>query len=279
MTSRFCGVAMRLIAFVVTTAAMTFFAICAEPALAQDKQSLAREVKNPFANLTNLQFFYDANLNTGPEHKTQDVLNIRPVIPFAVSPDWSLITRTLIPVIAQPGSAPGDGWTSGPGDTLIAAYLSPSGAEHFVWGLGPVFQIPTATNDALGQGKWGAGPAAGALWIGEQWSVGALINNVWSVGGDHSRPAVNQMQFEPQITYNFRDNPDRYLTFAPTIVANWKASGGERWTVPLTLGIGQLFKFGKQSVNLQAAAYYNVIKPTDAGNWTLELTVQFLFPK
>lgn len=253
--------------------------IFARSVFAQDAPSLAREVKNPFANLINLQFFYDANLNTGPDHKTQHVLNIRPVIPFAVSPDWSLITRTTIPVIAQPGFVPGEGWTSGPGDTLVSAFLSPSRAEHFVWGVGPVLQIPSATNDTLGQGKWGAGPAAGAVWIGEQWTVGALINNVWSVAGDHSRPAVNQMQFEPQVTYNFRNNPDRYVTFAPTITANWKANGGERWTVPLTLGIGQLVKFGSQSVNLQASAYYNVVKPSDASNWTLELTVQFLFPK
>jgi len=38
-------------------------------------------------------------------------------------------------------------------------------------------------------------------------------------------------------------------------------------------------KWGKQPVNLQATAYYNVVKPTDAASWTLELTVQFLFSR
>lgn len=266
-----CRIARLLIGALTALGALGVFA--------QEAPSLAREIKNPFAKLPNLQFFYDANLNTGPEHKTQHVLNVRPVIPFDVGSDWSLITRSIFPLIAQPGAGPGDPWVSGPGDSMVAAFLSPAQAEHFVWGFGPVLQVPTASNDALGQGKWAAGPAAGAVWVGEQWTIGALINNVWSFAGDHSRPAVNQMQLEPQITYNFASNPDRYVTFAPTITANWKASGGERWTVPLTLGIGQLVKFGRQSANLQASAYYNVLKPSDASNWTLELTVQFLFPK
>jgi len=90
---------------------------------------------------------------------------------------------------------------------------------------------------------------------------------------------VNQMQLQPLINYNFPGNPDRYIEFSPTFTANWKESGGERWTVPLGGGIGQLVKFGAQPVNLQATAYYYAAKPTGGPNWTLELTVQFLFPK
>lgn len=260
-------------------AALASLMLVSSSAPAEEGKPLAREIKNPFANLANLQVFYDANLNTGPEHKTQHVMNVRAVVPFSASADWSIITRSLVPVISQPPAASGDSWVTGPGDSTFAAFLSPSQAEHFVWGVGPVLQAPTATNDALGQGKWAAGPTAGAIWVGEQWTVGALINNIWSFAGDHSRPRVNQMTLEPQISYNFKSNPDRYITIAPTITANWRASGGERWTVPLTLGIGQLVKFGNQPVNLQASAFYNVVKPSDAANWTLELTLQFLLPK
>ena len=84
---------------------------------------------------------------------------------------------------------------------------------------------------------------------------------------------------EPMVTYFFPDNPHRFLSFSPTITANWKASGSERWTVPLSLGIGELVKFGSQSVNFQATAFYNAIKPSDAPTWTVELQVQFLFSK
>jgi len=253
-------------------------AAVALPAVAQDAQSLVREAKNPLANLTNLQFFYDALLNVGPDNKTQDTLTIQPVIPFALNDNWSLITRTVLPLISQPAPAPGAGPTNGVGDTQLAAFLSPARTGRLVWGAGPVFQIPSASNQALGQGEWGAGPAAAAQWSGDTWTFGALLTNIWSFAGGAGRPAVNQMQFEPEINYNFTSNPNRYLSFSPTITANWEASGSERWTVPISLGIGQLVKVGKQSVNLQATAYYNVVAPPGTGNWTLELLVQFLFP-
>lgn len=92
-------------------------------------------------------------------------------------------------------------------------------------------------------------------------------------------PAINQMQLQPMVNYTFRDNPNRYLSFSPTITANWEASGDERWTVPISLGLGQLLKFGHQSVNLQATTYYNVVTPPGSAHWTLELLVQFLFPQ
>jgi hypothetical protein len=263
-------------------ATAVLLAACALPAWAQDAQdaqSLAREAKNPLANLINVQFIYDAGLNVGPENKTQDTLTIQPVIPFALNADWSVITRTVLPLISQPALAPGATPANGAGDTQFSAFLSPARTGRLVWGVGPVFLIPSASNDALGQGKWGAGPTAAAQWSGDTWTFGALINNIWSFAGSGSRPAVSQMQLQPEVNYNFKDNPNRYLSFSPTITANWQASGSERWTVPISLGLGQLVKLGRQSVNLQATAYYNVVAPPGAANWTLELLVQLLFPQ
>ncbi len=259
------------------TAAILMF--LAAPGLAQQDQSLSKEAKNPFANLVNLQFYNDATLRVGPDKETQGVLTIQPLIPININADWTIITRTVLPLIAQPGLAPAEGWNRGQGDTQLSAFLSPARTGALVWGVGPVFQIPSAANDALGQGKWGAGPAAGAQWTGEQWTFGALINNIWSFAGDASRASVNQMQLQPEVNYNFVANPNRYLSFSPTITANWQAGGSERWTVPVSLGIGQLLKIGRQSVNFQATAYYNVVAPPGSANWTLELLVQLLYPQ
>jgi hypothetical protein len=254
------------------------FTVAVPPAYAQEAPSLAKEAKNPFADLIDLQFIYDANLNVGPGRSTQDVLTFQPLIPFELNADLSLITRTIFPLISQPGQDAGEGRTQGTGDTQLAAWISPTRTGALVWGVGPVFQIPSASNDALWQGKWGAGPTAGVQWSGQQWTFGVLINNIWSFAGAANRPAVNQMQLQPAVNYSFADNPNGYLSFSPTIVANWKASGDERWTVPVSLGVGQLVKIGKQSVNLQATAYYNVVAPAGTSNWTLEVLAQFLFP-
>jgi hypothetical protein len=70
-----------------------------------------------------------------------------------------------------------------------------------------------------------------------------------------------------------------YLSSAPIITANWKAESGNQWTVPFGGGVGKIFRIGKQPVNAQAQAFYNVERPDNGPDWTLRLQLQFLFPK
>jgi hypothetical protein len=264
---------------VLIASATLLCAVHAARVAAEDEQDLARAARNPLANLLNVPLTYDANFGGGMGGKKQHVLQAEPVIPFSLGSDWSLITRTLFTLSTQPALSAGESRASGLGDIQLAAFVSPARGSQFVWGAGPVFQLPSATDPALGQGKWAAGPTAAALWFGELWTFGARFSNVWSFAGKSDRAAVNQMQLQPQINYNFPSNPNRYLSYSPIITADWKASGGERWTVPVSLGIGELVKFGGQSVNLQATAYYSGIRPAAAAAWTLEFQVQFLFPQ
>jgi hypothetical protein len=260
-------------------AVIAILASFARPAFTQEAQSLVKEAKNPFANLINLQLFYDVYPGVAPANNTEQVLTIQPLIPFQLNSEWIVITRTILPIIEQPGAAAGQDWVRGVGDTQFAALVSPARVGSLDWGVGPVLQLPTASHDALGQGKWGAGPAAGVQWTGTQWTLGALLLNIWSFAGDSGRPPVNEMQLQPTVNYTFKDNPNRYLSFSPTITANWEVSGDERWTVPVSLGLGQLFKVGHQSVNVQGTTYYNVVAPPGSGRWTLEVLVQLLFPE
>lgn len=256
-------------------------ALTASIAYAAGEGDLAKAAQNPIADMISLPFQYNTNLNVGPQKQTQSVLNIQPVYPVKLNPEWNLVTRTILPVISQPDLGTGNGRTNGIGDIQFSAFLSPAQPARWIWGAGVIVQAPTATNDVLGQGKWGLGPTAVALRIekGNPWVYGALVNNVWSVGGDHDRRNVNQMLIQPFVNYNFPSIPGRYLSFSPIVTADWEARSGDKWTVPLGLGIGQIMKFGTQPVNLQAAAYYNVERPTGASNWTLRLQMQFLFPK
>ncbi len=107
---------------------------------------------------------------------------------------------------------------------------------------------------------------------------GLLVSEKIAEAADSGRPDVNQMLIQPFINYNFADNPGRYLTFAPIITANWKADN-DKWIVPLGMGIGQVMKFGKQPVNIQASAYYNVERPDNAAKYQIRLQIQLMFPK
>ena len=248
-------------------------------AIAQSAEELAKAAQNPVASLISVPFQNNTNFSFGPGDDTQNVLNIQPVIPFSLNEDWNLITRTIIPIISQPGFAPGQSRKNGLGDIQLNFFMSPkaTGASGWIWGAGVIAQLDTATDDRLGTGAWGLGPSAVVLKNFGAWVVGSLVNNVWSVSAD--RDDVNQFLVQPFINYNFPDKPGRYLTFAPIITANWEADSGNVWTVPLGLGIGQVMRFGKQPVNMQASAYYNVVTPDFGADWQLRLQLQLMFPK
>lgn len=219
-------------------------------------------------------YFYFCFQFRAPE-KTQNILNIQPVLPFAINEKWNLITRTIIPIISQPETVPGTDREFGIGDMTFTVFLSPIDSGKWIWGAGPALLIPTNTDDYLGQDKWGAGPSLVVLTMPGQWVIGSLFSNVWSFAGSGDAD-VNLFTWQYFINYNLADG--WYLSSAPIITANWENSGDE-WTIPFGGGFGKVFRVGRQPMNASAQAYYNVEKPDNGADWTLRLQLQFLFPK
>jgi hypothetical protein len=238
---------------------------------------LAKQAQNPVANLISLPLQNNTNFSIGPDDETQNILNIQPVWPVSINDDWNLITRTILPVVSQPNILTGgDGRINGLGDTTFTGFFSPKDSGKLIWGAGPVFLIPTATDDALGSDKWGAGASAVLLTMPGKWVVGSLFSNVWSFAGSGDQD-VNLFTWQYFINYNL---PNKwYLTSAPIITANWEADSDNTWTVPFGGGIGKIFNIGKQPMNGQISAYYNVEKPEFGPDWQLRVQLQFLFPK
>ncbi len=187
------------------------------------------------------------------------------------------ITRAILPIISQPGPVPGIDRKSGLGDLSFTAFLSPRKPGAIIWGLGPAVLIPTATSDRLGADKWGLGPSAVFLGMPGNWVIGALVNNVWSVGGSGNQK-VNSFLGQPFANYNLPDG--WYLVSAPIITANWKARSGNKWTVPLGGGAGRIFRIGQAPpMNVSLQAYYNASRPDVVGRWTMRFQLQLMFPK
>ena len=262
-----------ILAFFLVSLLMCNSAMAAE----QNTQDLAKATQNPLASMISLPFQNNTNFGIGPDDETQNILNIQPVWPFSLNDNWNLVTRTILPVISQPGVLTGgEGRVNGLGDTTFTGWLSPANPGKWIWGVGAAFLIPTATDDALGSDKWGAGPTIVLLTTPGKWVVGSLFSNVWSFAGSGDQD-VNLFTWQYFINYNLSDG--WYLTSAPVITANWEASSGEKWTVPFGAGFGKIFHIGKQAINGSAHAYFNVEKPTYGAEWTLRLQLQFLFPK
>jgi len=246
----------------------------------ESETELAKKTQNPVADLISVPFQSNFNFNTGTKNATVYVLNVQPVIPFKLTEDWNLITRTIMPIINQPSLFPGperiSGSAFGLGDINPTFFLSPAKPGAVIWGVGPTFTFPTATDSKLGSREYSMGPAAVALTIQGPWVLGALANQQWSFAGWGDQ-SVSAMLIQPFVNYNLPHG--WYFTTAPIITANWEADSGNQWTVPVGGGVGKLFKLGKLPVNTQLQAFSNVEKPRFAADWQLRFQIQFLFPK
>jgi hypothetical protein len=252
----------------------------AAPARAQDDQAaeLAKKLSNPLATLISVPMQYNQDdyggVNDGASVRR---LNIQPVIPFSLNKDWNLISRTIVPLVDQrdfPGAAVNE---SGLGDITASLFFSPKSptAGGWIWGVGPVFLLPTATQDALGAEKWGIGPTAVALNQAGPWTVGMLANHIWGAGGNDSRSNVSASFLQPFLTYTTKT----HTTFSANTEStyDWK---NEQWQVPLNVAVAQLFKIGTQMLQFQVGARYWADAPAGGPDgWGLRLQLTLLFPR
>ena len=121
--------------------------------------------------------------------------------------------------INVPSLFSGTSGATGLGDFNPQFYFSTTSGE-LIWGVGPAFTLPTATDKQLGAGKFSMGPTAVALTIQGPWVIGALANNQWSVAG-WGKNNVNSFLIEPFVNYNLPNH--WYLVSAPIMTANWAA--------------------------------------------------------
>ncbi|MCA9451141.1 MAG: neuromedin U [Nitrospiraceae bacterium] len=264
----------------IITIGITVLSLLVIPVLsmADDESNLAKQTQNPVADLISIPFQNNMNFGLEPNHRTQNVLNIQPVIPLNLTREWNLITRTIMPVIKQPDLRTTNDDTWGVGDINMSLFFSPAKSEGLIWGLGPIFQFPTATDEVLGSRKWAAGPTGVGLFVQGPWVVGLLANNIWSYAGNDDRKHVRQFLAQYFVNYNLPQG--WYLTSSPIITANWEAEGkGNKWTVPVGGGVGKVFRIGKLPFNGNILAFSNVVRPDEGADWTLRIQLALLLPK
>jgi hypothetical protein len=240
------------------------------------EMALAMKLSNPVSSLISMPFQNNFDFGAGPDGDGfQYKLNVQPVIPFSISEDWNLISRTIVPYIYQENIF-GTSSQSGLSDTVQSLFFSPKEPTSggVIWGAGPVLLLPTGTDDLLSTEKWGAGPTAVALKQDGGWTFGALANHIWSYAGDGSRQDVNATFLQPFISYTTEDQ----TTFDISTESSYDWTN-EQWTVPLVLTIAQLVNIGETPVQFALGGRYYAEAPDGGPEWGLRLQVTLLFPK
>ncbi len=245
--------------------------------LAQEaERNLAQELTNPIASLYTLplQLNFDKDLGVDGEG-TQEVLNAQPLIPFSLNEDWHLISRTIVPFIHQEDVAWKGQDESGVGDILQSFFFSPSETpEHgWIWGVGPAASMPTASRDVFGIDSWALGPTAVALKTKGAWTVGVLVNHLWSLDGGSND--YNGTYAEPWVSYVLPSNTT--LSVSAETVYDWN---GSDLALPVNFIVDQLVSIWDQPVSIGATAKYwaDSAKGGPEG-WGLRLQVTLIWPK
>jgi hypothetical protein len=267
-----------LLTFALTLgAALTVPAVFAQAAGDEQHQAskVALDLHNPVAALVSVDLENDRDFGYGNSKAMAYTASLIPVVPFSLSPDWNLITRTVVPAIYAESPIGGGGSQGGLGDIVATIYLSPDQPMHgWYWGAGPGLILPSATDPLLGAGKWSAGPTAAVLRQDGPWTAGALTGQAWSFASTRAGPAVSTTYLQPFLSYTTKhdttfgvDTPSQY---------DWK---GWQWTVPLEASIGQVLTIARQQIELDLTGRWYAGRAPGGPQWGLGFTMTFLFPK
>jgi len=251
-----------------------------EPA-GDDSADLAKKLSNPVASLISVPFQFNYDSKIGPDQRGHRLtMNLQPVVPISISDDWNMISRTILPVTSQADIAPGAGSQSGLGDITQSLFFSPKtpGAGGIIWGVGPAFLLPTATDDLLGAKKWGLGPTIVVLKQSSGFTYGFLTNQIWSVASvknNRDRGPLSSLFLQPFLSY--------------TTPAAWtygiNAESSYDWhahqaAVPLNFTVGKLTRIGALPVSFTGGVrYWAATSASSPHGWGYRAVITLLFPK
>ena len=236
-------------------------------------QELADKLANPVASLISVPFQNNINYGIGPYNGSKYVINFQPVIPFKLTENLNLISRYIIPIVDQRDITGDNTNEFGLSDATITAFFAPK-SDKLIYGIGPAFLVPVATDKFLGTEKFGIGPSALVMHQGKGLTIGFIANQIWSVAGNEDRADVNQFYTQIFLSHSYKSGAS--LGVNAEITQNWE---GRTTMISLNPSIGGITKLGDQVVQLAVSPLIPIAGPHDLRpDWGLRAIVAFVFP-
>jgi len=162
---------------------------------------LAKQTQNPVGDVVSVPFQF--NFNSGGAFKDQTFfnLNFQPVIPIHLTPRWTFIARTIVPIDSIPTSSTTS--SSGVGDIQEQTFFTPARPGKLIWGIGPDFSFPTATASPAKTGTWGGGGSAVLLATPGPFVLGSLFTQLSPMHDTNGKPKLNAFLWQYFVNYNF----------------------------------------------------------------------------
>jgi len=233
------------------------------------REDIAKDVLNPFSTSVKLTLQSMTGFRIGPRQAVGENLAFQPVVPVPAGEDWTVIVQPLL----AGEYLPSPGAVTGLQDFQTSVFLTPAQTGAWVWGAGPILQFPSATDDALGTGKWSGGPTGAVIYSAGPWVNGVLVSHLASFAGDAHRTSVNLTSIEAQLSYTF--DSGWYVQSNPTLSYDWQ---GRAWTIPVGADVGTAFSIGIQAMTVQLGAYDLVARPAGDPSWVLRAEATLVFP-
>lgn len=241
----------------------------------QAEIELLKELDNPFSNLIRLNIRNDWDFGIGEAKAMRYTATLNPAIPFSLNDRWSLIMRMQVPVIYAESTRSGAQSNAGLGDITQTFYFSPNKTTaRWIWGVGPSFRFPSASEHGLGGEKWAAGPALAVIQQRGGWTYGVLMNHLWSFAGTDRIADVNITSIAPFVSRITRRTTSFQVSAGS--LYDWHL---RQHTLPVEISTTQVMKIGNQNVSFSLGGRYYVEKAAGGPDWGMDFTVSLLFSK
>ena len=243
-------------------------------------EEIARELRNPATPTASLATKWEYRTYEGdlPDASDQTRTNLlfQPSFPIPLGDGKVFAFRPALPIFFDTpyfdtGTGEFDSSKNSIGDIGFDVMMGKKWEGGLVTLGGLVGTLPTASNDNIGGDQYRLGGEALITYLQPWGAVGALISHQWDIGGGNDTPysttSINYI-------YAFSLGDGWQISSGPIITYDWEAESGNRWSVPIGVGIFKTVKTAGMPWKLGLQVQKYVVKKDDfAADWYFQLVI------